>query len=115
MTDEGRPQPPNLLTMIPAPAVESEIRDGLAVLLLPRTPNRFLARIFPPARRPRVVKIHLDEFGSFVWSAMDGRRTVYDIAAALRERFGGDVEPVYERLGLFINLLARRRLISLHP
>ncbi len=52
-------------------------------------------------RRP-YVQLHLDAVGSTVWLASDGERTVSDIGERLRERFGEDIEPVWDRLALFV-------------
>ncbi len=56
--------------------------------------------------------IYLDEFGSFVWNHCDGLQPIYQIAQSLYERFGEKVDPVYERLGAFMRLLAYQKLIS---
>ncbi|MBN2029778.1 PqqD family protein [bacterium] len=61
---------------------------------------------------PPQVHIHLDEFGSFVWNHCDGSQSVSEIAQKLRERFGDKVDPVYERLGGYIRLLAYHKLIT---
>ena len=38
--------------------------------------------------RPEVTKIHLDVHGSYLWPFIDGERTVMDLAALEKERFG---------------------------
>jgi hypothetical protein len=69
------------------------------------------ARIFK--NTPRSFTADLDQFGSFVWEAIDGGKTVEAIGALLRARFGAEVEPVYERLGLFLCILQNNKLIRL--
>ncbi len=56
-------------------------------------------------------RVRLDETGSFAWKRFDGERTVRDVVAAVRERFGAGAEPVEERLGSFVRLLRRERLV----
>ena len=56
-------------------------------------------------------RVRLDETGSFAWKKLDGERSVRDVVAAVRERFGAEAEPVEERLGSFIRLLRRERLV----
>jgi hypothetical protein len=56
-------------------------------------------------------RVRLDETGSFVWVRFDGRATVRDVVSAVRLRFGSEAEPVEERLGSFVRLLRRERLV----
>ena len=106
--------PPNILTMKPRRMVTWERNEqGLVTLLVPRLTNRKLVKHLLPRLQERNFKIKLDEFGSCVWQQIDDRTTVMQIAGNLKERFGERVEPVYERLGLFVNLLARRKFIVL--
>ena len=103
---------PNVLEIIPSPNAEFVEENDRIIIVLPKRRNRLVAGLFPNAE-PRRFKLHLDEFGTFVWRRMDGCKRVFDIAQELHGRFGARVEPVYERLGLFINMLAQRRLITL--
>ena len=57
-------------------------------------------------------RVRLDEVGSLAWTLFDGRRTVGEVAAALRERFGDRVEPAEERLGILLSSLQRGRLVG---
>ena len=57
-------------------------------------------------------KIRLDERGSFLWHLVDGRRSVAEVAEAMREQFGDEVEPAEERVGHLIRLLRRERLLA---
>ncbi len=62
-------------------------------------------------RKPKYTYIELDEFGSFVWRQMDGRRTIYEIGTLVGERFGDKAEPLYERLSEYIKILRRNQFI----
>jgi hypothetical protein len=106
-------QPPNVLEMIPAYNSQFEDDNGRITVLLPRKQNRFVAHFFPQRLRIRYFKLHLDDYGTYVWKQINGCKTVFEIAHELKQQFGAEIEPVYERLGLFINLLAQRRLITL--
>ena len=55
--------------------------------------------------------IKLDEIGSAIWRACDGKNTVYDISRKLEAEFGAKVNPVYERLSLFFRELERSKFI----
>ena len=104
---------PNVLDMVPAHSMDFEERDGRIMLLVPKFGDNRLGRFFMQRMKRPYYKIHLDEFGSRVWNLIDGRITVYQIGTLLHQEFGNDVEPVYERLGLFINMLAQRHFIHL--
>lgn len=107
-------QAPNLLEMYPAPAIRWEqAEDGLITLFTARFSNKWMVKHVLPRMKNQDLQIHLDEFGSWVWQQIDGRTTVFQIAKNLREKFGDKVDPIYDRLGLFINHLARRQFISL--
>ena len=114
MADKKPQEPPNVLEMIPAHNSLFEDDNGRITVLLPRKQNRFVARFFPQRLRIRYFKLHLDDYGTYVWKQINGCKTVFEIAHELEQQFGAEIEPVYERLGLFINLLAQRRLITLH-
>jgi hypothetical protein len=56
--------------------------------------------------------LKLDRTGTFAWTRFDGRTTVRDVAAALRQEYGESAEPVEQRLGAFVRLLHREGLVS---
>lgn len=63
-------------------------------------------------KRPRFSIISLDEFGSFVWQQMDGKRTIYDIAQLVKTKYGEKAEPLYERLTRYFQILYRNHYIG---
>ncbi len=104
----------NLLDLSPAHAVKWDTReDDKIVLYKPKYKNRFLVKHLVPRLNNPDFRINLDRFGSWVWKAIDDQKTVFDIGEQLHEEFGNEIEPVFDRLGLFINRLARSRLITL--
>lgn len=56
-------------------------------------------------RKPKISYIHLDEFGSFVWQCIDGESDITAIGAKVKQHFGKNVEPIYERLSKYFQLL----------
>ena len=102
----------NLLDMIATRNREWEqTEDGRVIILQPKFTNKWLvAWLIPRMRRPHF-RIKLDEFGSWVWLECNGRRTVEEIATSLQAKFGEKTEPVYERLGQFINKLAHYKFL----
>lgn len=104
----------NLLDLTPVRQLESEDGpDGRVTLLKPRFTNRLLVRYFQPRFTRPHFRVNLDQFGSHVWNRIDGSSTVREIGVSLREAFGEEVEPVYQRLGLFCRQLAANRFIRL--
>ena len=54
-------------------------------------------------------EVHLDDIGTFVWQRCDGATRVGSIAEAMREHFGERVEPVEDRLVLFLQQQGEQR------
>lgn len=61
---------------------------------------------------PRKTQYKLDVYGSKVWKFMNGSRTIDEIALEMRQEFGGEIEPLYERLTLFIRSLEMAGMLS---
>jgi hypothetical protein len=54
-------------------------------------------------RIPEYKKISLDEYGSWIFLQIDGKKNVKDIGESLEVKYGDKVHPLYERLLLFLN------------
>ncbi|MGV8981577.1 PqqD family peptide modification chaperone [Clostridium sp.] len=54
-------------------------------------------------RIPEYKKTSLDEYGSCIFLLIDGKKTVKDIGESLEVKYGDKVQPLYERLLLFLN------------
>ena len=77
--------------------------------------NRVAQRFF---HRPRISHITLEGMGSFIFTQIDGVRTVYDIGVLVGKRFGNEAEPLYERLSVYMKKLEQVGFIKLtekHP
>lgn len=72
--------------------------------------NRIAQLLF---KKPKISQIHFDEMGSFIWPLMDGKRTVYDIACLVKEKFGEKAEPLYNRLVMYIRTLESYDFINI--
>ena len=97
----------------PRRLLEWREEDGRCVLLRPRfgasRPGRWLARL---AGDPHY-RIRLDEVGTLVWKACDGRTSLAEIARAMRSAFGDRVEPADERLARFVRGMLKGGMIAL--
>ncbi len=92
------------------PAVSSKIKSwntneqGLVVLCLENkgVMNAILQKLL---HKPRLSYVHLDETGSFIWQRIDGQANVETIAASVHTQFGDRIEPLYERLLRFFEIV----------
>ena len=63
---------------------------------------------------PKTTRISLDKIGSEVWVLLDGRRNVLEIGERISQKFGGDAEPLYERLTVYIKELCNNKMVRLN-
>lgn len=73
--------------------------------------NRIAQKLF---KKPKISYIHLDETGSFIWSLLDGERTIIDLGRLVGEEFGEKANPLYERLAKYIQILESYNFIKLN-
>ncbi len=103
----------NLLDLIPVQNIHSvKNEQGFFVLLKPKYSHPLLAKHLLPRLKNPHYKINLDEVGSFIWKLCDGENTVKDIGEKLKDNFGSRVDPLYERLGFFLQNLEKNRFIT---
>lgn len=62
-------------------------------------------------KKPKISYIHLEQFGSFVWNAIDGKRNIVAIGELVKQQFGDKAEPLYERLAQYIKALEDNKFI----
>lgn len=109
-----KPEPLNLLELRPERSAEWETgEDGRVVLLIPKFRNPFMVRWVLPMLSSKAFRVKLDAFGSFVWKACDGSSTVAQLGEQMRREFGESAEPVFERIGKFLNKLEREEFIRI--
>ncbi len=72
--------------------------------------HRFAQKIF---KKPKFSQIELDEFGSFVWVQIDGKRTVFEISQIAEAEFGEKISPLMERLIQFFEILKEHKFVTL--
>jgi hypothetical protein len=110
----------NLLDAIPAknPLLRTETRgNNLATVVIKRDgfieklARRFLKKII---KIPETLRVNLDAYGSFVWMAIDGQRTIGEICTLTRREFGDGAEPVHERICSYVKILRNNKFITLN-
>ena len=55
---------------------------------------------------------HKDAQGTFIWPLIDGKRTVTDIAALVKEEFGEAAEPLYPRIIKYFQIVESYHFIK---
>lgn len=103
----------NLLDMIPKQKRESRMSgDGTVDVFIPRFGDNWFGAILGRLFKNKPIHLHLDDVGTAVWNLCDGRRTVYDIGKSMEEKFGDRIDPVYERLGLFLHQMKKAGIVD---
>ena len=64
--------------------------------------NRIAQKFFG---KPEVTKVHLEGLGNYIWTNIDGKKSVYDIGQAVKEKYGDEAEPLYPRLVKYMSML----------
>ena len=110
----GKKKQVNYLDMIPTRADLAWSADETGIVTLEienkGVMNTIAQKLF---RKPRISYVHLDETGSFLWPRIDGERTVYELAPAVKERFGEAAEPLYPRIAKYFQVLASYGFVTL--
>ena len=91
----------------------SREEDGSVILILEHKGflNAIAHKVF---RMPKETKVHLDEWGNFIWPLIDGKNSVYDISVKVKEAYGEKAEPLYERLCQYFRMLEGEKFIVMN-
>jgi hypothetical protein len=102
----------NYLILTPVPKHGYNINEnGLVDVLVPRFKSKKMQGLIPKHRSP-YIRANLDEFGSEVWLNINKNITVEQIGVNLIEKFGERINPVYDRLTLFLTQLYKNGFIT---
>ena len=63
-------------------------------------------------KKPKISFIHLDEMGNFIWPLIDGEKDIHQLGILVREHFGENAEPLYERLIKYFQILENYKFIN---
>ena len=83
------------------------------VILRPKYKSKTGMLLFGSFLKDKNFKVNLDELGSVVWENADGKNTVKIIGEILGQKFGPEIEPIYERLTNFLVQLHKQKFIRL--
>ncbi len=73
--------------------------------------NRLAQLLF---KRPQYTNIEMEKYGTFIWQYIDGENSVYDIALKVKERFGEEAEPLFDRICRYFAIMADNKLVILN-
>ncbi len=88
--------------------------QGQVCLWSPKYTHPFMVKYILPLIKKKEVRISLDDYGSFAWQQIDGKKNIRQIGAVMLQEFGEKIEPVEQRLAIFINIMLNRKLLSIH-
>ena len=108
MTKGG--EAPNLMELRPRHLAEWEEGTGGVIVHAPR--GRFLTFMARWFGRSELVRLHLDELGSFVWRRCDGSHIVIEIVEELEGSSEEEPESILPRVATFLKRLSREKLIT---
>jgi hypothetical protein len=100
----------NMLDLVPKKTMKWKRGDKVSIVV-PRARNIIGKHFIDALGLKATYRVNLDEYGSAVWNLCDGKKTVEQIGDELKKNYGKTVEPVYERLAIFIGILKREGLI----
>ncbi len=104
----------NLLELVPSRISKWKDNDeGHVTLILPKFKSK-LGKIFASKFKNPMYEVKLDAVGAFVWRECDGKNNIYEISQGMLKEFGNEIEPVYERIKLFIDMLKNLHAIELN-
>lgn len=104
----------NYLDYIPSKAEKVDWRktdEGLIQIIIYRNSllDRVVRKLF---FTPDKYIVDLDHLGSLVWDSIDGEKSVYEISKIVKDEFGEDAEPLYERLIEYMTMLKNNKFIN---
>lgn len=112
MDSAERKESLNLLDLKPSRKKEWHVEEGRVIISMPRFRSGIGKRFARLMGREENYRVKLDKISSFVWEQCDGKKSVAEIAEALKEKFGDDVEPLYGRLSKLLELLEKNGIID---
>ncbi len=84
----------------------------LITIHMPRFNSNFGRKLGNIFKIRPTYNINLEKYGSAVWRLCNGDVNVEEIGEVLREQYGDEVEPLYERLAQYLTFLERTKLIK---
>lgn len=99
--------PPNYMDTIFLPSAGlhwTQRKDGIIVLDMVNKGffHKIAQKFF---HKPKVSHIALDEYGTKLWLALDGQKTVYEVVKAMEDAFPNETDRMLDRVVTFLRTL----------
>jgi hypothetical protein len=111
------PRDPFVAIPLRAPEVEDEAKTGSSTVTLVKSSkplkDRMYNRIAGWLHYRHKVRLRLDEYGTFFWQAVDGQRSLGEIADLMKTRFEWPEDKCKECIMLFVKELMIRHFLVL--
>lgn len=65
-------------------------------------------------KKPTISTIELEKIGSYIWQSIDEKSDIFTIGQILKNKYGTEIEPLYERLCKFFKILENSKLITMN-
>jgi hypothetical protein len=106
----------NFLDYIPIHTIQWDInpKTQKVFIIKERSKNKILKKIIQWLGRDQNFHIHLDQLGSEVWQAVDGKRNVKAIADYLQENSETELTQVNERVSYFLGMMKKNGFVQLY-
>jgi hypothetical protein len=108
------------LQMIPvrnSAVEETALENGLLEIAYPLAVKPWFGKIAESVglwdKRPMIKRLELDEMGSFVWSSIDGKSTVKQLAEAFVDKYDVQLREAELSVTAFIKTIGQRGIIGL--
>lgn len=62
--------------------------------------------------RPKITRVKVKGMGNTVWESINGENTIREIGQILKDNYGYEAEPLYERLIQYLNSLDKNDFIK---
>ncbi|WP_407399984.1 PqqD family protein [Treponema sp.] len=93
-------------------SIEFEKSDDGSVTLFVENKGFFNRLMQKLLNKPRISQVHLEEFGSFIWMEIDGKKTLISISEEVHKEFGEKAEPLLPRLVQYFRILENNSFIT---
>ena len=104
----------NFLWFIPEVNEKIEFYEKNELVYLKKKHNHIFDKIAQKMFfTPKESNIKLEGYGSDVFRMIDGKANIIEIGNKLKEKYGDEVEPLYERLSQFIQILYNNDIVKL--
>ena len=93
--------------------VKWKIEDKKAVLIYKKNFTKIERGLHKIVGGPENIKRPLDEIGTDIWLLCDGEHNIADICTIMDNKYKEDIEPVFNRVWKFIEMLLKLHLLEL--